>query len=275
MLHFGRGFEAQPSLAKRCVVDARTFVSQFRDFTCGVFEGMSPALWANVIVAGGAALAPLIPLDRFWKTMPVAIRPGTGHAPLHDFSLVLQAAGYEATADDSLTRTPAQFMRGVRWPGSDIDIFLYGIGDPVAADAKARALIAHFKRAMEVPAPSLARGVNPVAFIRTQNTITIDGACGRSGGARQCALIPKLALAGGRGFRKVQIITRLYKTLADVLNSFDIDCCCVGYDGSEVRLTPRAQRAIVHKANIVNLDIRGYSFEYRLCKCEGARRSCF
>lgn len=175
MLQFGRGVEAQLSLTKRCVVDARTFISQFRDFTCGVFEGMAPELWANVAVAGGAALAALLPLDLGWKSMPVASRPGGSRAPLHNFTLVLQAVGYAKTMDDSLTRTPTQFMRNVRWPGSDIDIFLYGIADPAVADAKARALIAHFKRAMEVRAPALPSGVNPVALIRTQNTITIDG----------------------------------------------------------------------------------------------------
>jgi hypothetical protein len=245
VLHFPRGIETQLSVTQRCIVDARTFVSQFRDFTCGAFEGMPPALWTNVIVAGGAALASALPLDRCWKTMPVAAVPGTRRAHLHDFSIVLGAAGYH-TSDDSYTRTPEQFLSRVRWPGSDVDVFLYGIEDPATADEKARALITHFKRVMDVPTPGGPDSRNRVSLVRTQNTITIDG---------------------GPAFRKVQIITRLYKTLGDILNTFDIDCCCIGYDGDKLRMTPRAQRAITLKANIVDLDIRGASFEYRLCKC--------
>jgi hypothetical protein len=45
-------------------------------------------------------------------------------------------------------------------------------------------------------------------YIKTPNTITLDA---------------------GRHFRKVQIITRLYASKADILNTFDIDCCGFGY----------------------------------------------
>ena len=245
VLHFQRGFEAQLSLTKRCVVDKRTFATQFRDFTSGIFEGMSPDLWANVIVAGGAVLGACLPLDRNWKTIPVVSIPGRSHAPLHDFSLVNGSSGY-SSMDDSMTRTPAQFLSTVRWPGSDIDVFIYGISDPVVADKKARALLAHFKGAMSTRS-GCGTAVNPVAFVRTLNTVTING---------------------GKSFRNVQIITRLYKDQSDILNSFDIDCCCVGFDGTCLRMTPRAQRAITLKANIVNLDIRGNAYEYRLTKCE-------
>lgn len=208
---------------------------------------MSPGLWENVLVAGGAILGALLPLDRCWKTMPVAAVPGQRWGALHDFSLVQHAACYERAADDSLVRTPSAFLGRVRWPGSDIDVFLHGITDPAVADAKALALLKHFKSIMQDGNGSAAIVPNPVAFIRTQNTVTIDG---------------------GPSFRKVQIITRLYSSAADILNSFDIDCCCVGFDGADVLMTPRAQQAIVHKANTVNLSIRGNAYEYRLCKCE-------
>lgn len=36
-------------------------------------------------------------------------------------------------------------------------------------------------------------------------------------------------------FRKIQIVLRLYKTLAEVLHGFDVDCCSVGFDGHTVR----------------------------------------
>lgn len=36
-------------------------------------------------------------------------------------------------------------------------------------------------------------------------------------------------------FRKIQIVLRLYKTLAEVLHGFDVDACSVGFDGHTVR----------------------------------------
>lgn len=37
-------------------------------------------------------------------------------------------------------------------------------------------------------------------------------------------------------YRKVQIVLRLYKTLAEVLHGFDVDACSVGFDGHTVRV---------------------------------------
>ena len=36
-------------------------------------------------------------------------------------------------------------------------------------------------------------------------------------------------------YRKVQIVLRLYKTLAEVLHGFDVDACSIGFDGHTVR----------------------------------------
>ena len=35
--------------------------------------------------------------------------------------------------------------------------------------------------------------------------------------------------------RKVQIVLRLYKALAEVLHGFDVDACSIGFDGHTVR----------------------------------------
>ncbi|KAI9777015.1 MAG: hypothetical protein M1816_004989 [Peltula sp. TS41687] len=43
--------------------------------------------------------------------------------------------------------------------------------------------------------------------------------------------------------RPLQVILRLYKTRADVLRRFDLDCCALGYDGKDVVLSPRCVRA--------------------------------
>ena len=58
----------------------------------------------------------------------------------------------------------------------------------------------------------------------------------------------------------------LTRTQADILNGFDIDCCCVGFDGQDVLLTGRAARAIATKTNTINLAIRGEAYENRLLK---------
>lgn len=34
--------------------------------------------------------------------------------------------------------------------------------------------------------------------------------------------------------RKIQIVLRLYKTLAEILHGFDVDACSVGFDGHTV-----------------------------------------
>lgn len=43
-------------------------------------------------------------------------------------------------------------------------------------------------------------------------------------------------------YRKVQIVLRLYKTLAQVLHGLDVDACSVGFDGHTVRKGRRGRR---------------------------------
>ena len=66
--------------------------------------------------------------------------------------------------------------------------------------------------------------------------------------------------------RNIQIITRLYASRDDILNGFDIDCCCCGFDGEHALITPRAIAAITTRVNTVDLSIRGESYELRLLK---------
>jgi hypothetical protein len=35
-------------------------------------------------------------------------------------------------------------------------------------------------------------------------------------------------------YRHIQIILRLYKSPAEILMGFDVDCCSVGFDGANV-----------------------------------------
>jgi hypothetical protein len=42
----------------------------------------------------------------------------------------------------------------------------------------------------------------------------------------------------------IQIILRLYKSPAEVLLGFDIDCCCFAFDGKNVWTLPRGKNEI-------------------------------
>ena len=48
---------------KRTLTDRATFKTAFNAFTHGAFENFDAALWDNVMVAGGAVLASLLPLE--------------------------------------------------------------------------------------------------------------------------------------------------------------------------------------------------------------------
>ncbi|KAJ3296741.1 hypothetical protein HK104_001251 [Borealophlyctis nickersoniae] len=67
-------------------------------------------------------------------------------------------------------------------------------------------------------------------------------------------------------FPRVQIVLRLYKSPAEVLMGFDIDSCCVGFDGIKVLVLPRAARALKTRSNVVDMSRRSYSYEHRLLK---------
>lgn len=67
-------------------------------------------------------------------------------------------------------------------------------------------------------------------------------------------------------YTEIQFILRLYKTHTEVLSGFDIDCCCIGYNGKELYLTERALYSIINRTNTVNFDLLSPSYEYRLAK---------
>lgn len=66
--------------------------------------------------------------------------------------------------------------------------------------------------------------------------------------------------------RHIQIITRLYKSPAEVLIGFDVDACAVGYDGTQVWGSERWIRAINKRYNLVNRTRRSFTYESRLFK---------
>jgi hypothetical protein len=65
---------------------------------------------------------------------------------------------------------------------------------------------------------------------------------------------------------QIQIILRLYDTLAHVLIGFDVDCCCVAYNGKNILVTDRGLHALKYRVNTANLKRRSPSYENRLIK---------
>ena len=64
----------------------------------------------------------------------------------------------------------------------------------------------------------------------------------------------------------MQVVLKLFASAADVLSSFDVDCCAFCYDGAAVRCTHRAMRAAATKVNLVDVDRRSKTYESRLLK---------
>ncbi|PRP81694.1 hypothetical protein PROFUN_01201 [Planoprotostelium fungivorum] len=123
-------------------------------------------------------------------------------------------------------------------PGSDIDLFVYGL-KVEEANKKAR-------RIAEVVCENFGPDYEKKLFIfHSKYSITIS---------RPWPL------------PHIQIILRLYKSPAEILLGFDVDCCCVGYDGEKVYATQRAQRALNKGYNLINWTRRSTTYESRLYK---------
>ncbi len=79
-------------------------------------------------------------------------------------------------------------------------------------------------------------------------------------------------------YRSIQVILRLYRSLAEVIFGFDLDSCGIAYcerddemngdlEGTkEIYLTPRCYHALKHRLNVLNLSRASSTMEYRLSK---------
>jgi hypothetical protein len=65
---------------------------------------------------------------------------------------------------------------------------------------------------------------------------------------------------------EIQYILRLYHNISEVLHGFDVDCCCMGYDGTDIWITRRCYYALTRGYNSVNMNRLSPSYEYRLIK---------
>jgi len=65
---------------------------------------------------------------------------------------------------------------------------------------------------------------------------------------------------------EIQIVLRLYQTPSEILHGFDVDSCCLGYDGNDIWMTQRAHFSLKNGYNTVNFNRLSPSYELRLAK---------
>jgi hypothetical protein len=193
------------SVKDRRANDSPAVVSSLKDFQSnfGIFSesALSELDWSNVVAAGSSVLTPLLPIPK-------------------------EHAGSK--------RSIRKFYHDIFTPGSDVDLFIYGLTEEQALQK-----IIAIERAIK---DSI---LAETTTIRTKNAITI---------------------ASQYPTRHIQIVLRIYNSVSEILTGFDVDCSCVAYDGKQVYATPRALAALVTQINQIDLSRRSPSYESRLSK---------
>ncbi|KAH8690265.1 ankyrin repeat protein [Talaromyces proteolyticus] len=158
-----------------------------------------------------------------------------------DWSNVVAAGSAVITSLLPVPKEYAHSKRGLRQfyhekftPASDVDLFLYGLTEEQAIE-KIKQIETKIKDSI----------LTETTTVRTKNAITI---------------------ASQYPTRHVQIVLRIYKSIAEILTGFDVDCSCAAYDGHQVYLAPRAVGAFVTQVNQIDLTRRSPSYENRLSK---------
>lgn len=132
----------------------------------------------------------------------------------------------------------ANMRRGFR--NADIDVFVVGL-NPAACVPRTWQLVLELEAALQ------RQGVSKYVILRTANTVTL------------CFPDPPLVLVPNQPFhypfRTIQIVCRAFPSVAALLSGFNVDCCCVAYDGASVLAHPRAVRAFKTGINLVNLGL--------------------
>ncbi len=116
-------------------------------------------------------------------------------------------------------------------PVVDFDLFIYGL-DVTTATQRVYQLIYH--------------------FLQSGDKVTIVNSA-------RCTTVVVRNI-------KIQIIHRLYKSVAEVLYGFDISSCAAGYDGRRVYFTALARYSFEYMCNVIDLTRRSTTYEQRLMK---------
>lgn len=118
----------------------------------------------------------------------------------------------------------------------DFDIFFFGL-TPEEASLKLKSILQILK------AEQRSRKEKNFQVISSRHAITVI--CGKV---------------------KIQFILRLYKSVLEILTGFDVDSCCVAYDGKRVLTIPRFLRAEACRYNLIDPSRASINYEDRLWK---------
>lgn len=142
------------------------------------------------------------------------------------------------------------------YPINDVDLFLHGL-DEKQAEATLYTIAQVIKDTILIP--------NGLAFgkiSREKECVTF--LFGVDSQVDHIRIVPQFSTK--LPFTKVQVILRLYQTPSEILHGFDVDSCCLGYDGDNVWMTDRCWFALENGYNTVNMDRLSRTYELRLAK---------
>jgi hypothetical protein len=148
-------------------------------------------------------------------------------------ALIWKKASTDVAPEDAGVNN-IRFLRGFR--AADIDLFLTTRDPDVALET----ILEVYRRLRRAVPPSC-----PIEILRSPNSVTF---------------LPPWP------YRAIQVVSRLYHSAAQVLLGFDLDCCCVAYDGKSVLALPRALRALRRGYNLVDPSRQSLTYENRLMK---------
>jgi len=121
---------------------------------------------------------------------------------------------------------------------NDIDIFIYDLNKE-EAEEKINEFIKYLSNIINEPEYSIPK----VYIVRSSNVISLLF-----------------------GKKKIQFILRLYKSINEILYSFDIGASSVGFDGKHLYMTHLSKLCYELNCNIVDTTKLSPSYEYRLVK---------
>jgi hypothetical protein len=127
------------------------------------------------------------------------------------------------------------------YTNSDVDVFVVGLGEQDAV-LRAQQLVMELEEAFK------GQGIEVYDLLSTRNTITL------------CHPDPHSvedpdSLGGELPMRTIQIVRQTFPTVWDVLDGFDVDCCCFAFDGVAAWAHPRGLRAFRLGINVVDVQL--------------------
>ena len=239
MIMFAEGIV--PSMASAGQPSICTSLTEFnRGFHCFTSNALLNLDWSNVLCAGGACTASLLPVDPDTR-VAAWFSPVNGWDSQHPGN---QSSGIDNHQVDerrskeyySEGQQKKYLKRSKSSKSRDVDLFIYGLNEKEAVE-KIKEIYMYAAIAETCVRPPL---------------IIINGH----------------AITFYREFpeRAIQIVARLYKSPSEILMGFDIGSCCVGYNGTQVFVAPRTIRSLNTRCNMVDMSRRSLAYESRLFK---------